>query len=297
MVKAKKEVKELQLKEVNLDSIKKELTKYIDDQIKANFNEEVEKANKRLIREKNKKIVFRNIVILILIGIIGFLLFIMYRNGYFSKILNAGEKTEIQEKDNKENNSKEEKQEEPKEIKPTLEELKQKYEKLLDPYTITSLCDYKEDLYSGNLSSNLRKYMTLNTIDFKSIVSEDYNIINENTFKKAFETLFTSGYEKGSFNYNENHIRYIPQLETYMSDKLLERGEYDLVREIISIEENEEKVFITTIEGVLKNNHLFNILTLEEVPSFNGGSILNYQDKLNKITYIFEKEKLVDLKK
>ena len=297
MVKAKKEVKELPLKEVNLDGIKKELTKYIDDQIKTNFNEEVEKANRRLIREKNKKIVFRNIVILILIGIIGFLLFIMYRNGYFSKILNVGEKAEIQEKDNKENNSKEEKQEEPKEIKPTLEELKQKYEKLLDPYTITSLCDYKEDLYSGNLSSNLRKYMTLNTIDLKSIENEDYNIINENTFKKAFDTLFSSGYEKGSFNYNTNHVRYISQLETYMSDKLLERGEYDLVREITSIETNQDKVYITAVEGVLKNNRLYNILTLSEIEDFNGESILKYQDKLNKITYIFENNQLIELKK
>ena len=287
MAKTKKDTKE---EKQDLTQIKQELEEYIDSKIKTSFNEEVDKANKKLIREKNKKIIFRNIIIVLLLVIMGFLTYLLYKDHYFDKFFNHNEKT-INEITNDNEPIPE------KEPKITLQELINKYEKLFDSYFITSKCQYKSDLYTGNLSSELKKYMTLNVIDFKSIESDNYNIISEKTFKQVFDTLFNDGYVSGNFDYNDNEMRYLKDFESYVSSEILTKKDFDIVREILDIKEEDTKVIITTIEGVLNNNHLYNVLTNEEVIDFNGNSILNYQDKLNKITYIFENNKLISLMK
>ena len=83
-------IKKIETKEISeINNIKEELTDYINIQIKKNFTEEVEKANKRLIREKNKKIFTRNLIIIILLFIIAFLLYLLYDNHYFDKYFNS----------------------------------------------------------------------------------------------------------------------------------------------------------------------------------------------------------------
>ena len=45
--------------------IKEDLTKYIDEKVNETFINEIDKANKRLLREKTRKIWVKNIVIII----------------------------------------------------------------------------------------------------------------------------------------------------------------------------------------------------------------------------------------
>ena len=76
---AKKKVEETEKKSVkkeekiNLDDIKKELSIYIDETIKKNMTLELEKSYKRTIREKNIKIIIKNMVITILLLVIVYL--------------------------------------------------------------------------------------------------------------------------------------------------------------------------------------------------------------------------------
>ena len=296
---------ELEVKnEVNLEEIKKELKNYIDDEIKTMSKEELDKAYKKLIHEKNKKVIFRDIVIVIMLGIIGFLLFIMYKNDYFNKFFNKSD--EVVEKndnnmpsnnDKKEESTIDEPKEEVKEIKPTLEELKTKYGSLLNYYILNENCTYKEDFYQGKLSSELKKYLVLNTIDFSSIKEEDdYKLINESTFKKIYDTLFNEGYEASTFDYDGKKIGYLSSLAIYMLPKEIIKNDTLIEREIINIEVVDEKILITTIEGVIRDSKLYNVITDEEVENFAHDSFTNYQDKLNKITYVFQDGKLIDLK-
>lgn len=293
--------------EINLEEIKKELKKYIDDEIKNVSKEELDRAYRKLIHEKNKKVIFRDVVIVIMLGIIGFLLFIMYKNDYFNKFFNKD--AEIVEKNHSENNNennnekkdddttKENIKEEVKETEPTLEELKSKYGSLLNYYIINENCTYKDDFYQGKLSSELKNYLVLNTIDFSSIKEEDdYKLINESTFKKIYDTLFNEGYEASTFDYDGNKIGYLSSLAIYMLPKNIVKKDTLVEREIINIEVVDEEVFITTIEGVIRDSKLYNVLTDEEVEDFAHNSLTNYQDKLNKITYVFKDGKLVNLK-
>ena len=70
-----------------------------------------------------------------------------------------------------------------------------------------------------------------------------------------------------------------------------------ITREIIDIKEDNGNILITTIEGIVKDNKLYNVLTDEEINDYNGKSIIDYQDKLNKITYTFSDSKLISLSK
>ena len=68
--KTKEEVKEEIKEPFDIETIKSELDDYIDIQIRKKVEEELEKTNKRIWREKNRKLFFKNVIIIILTLII-----------------------------------------------------------------------------------------------------------------------------------------------------------------------------------------------------------------------------------
>ena len=295
------EMKEIKEDKINLDDIKDELKNYIDKEIKSEYQDEITKINNKLVREKNKKIIFRNIIILILIIIIGFLIYLLYDNNYFSKILVKDNDIKEEVKTNTNNKEKEEIKEEKEkkeEVKePTLSELKEKYGKLIDNYYISDLSNYKEDYYNGNLTNELKSYMTLNKINFNDLENDDNsNIISEEEFKEVYESLFNDQFVGTNFDYNNNKVRYLSKVSSFITEKVLIEDKNNIVREIINIEENGSIIKITCVEGKVIDNILYNINSNEEIGSYNG-DITNYKDQLNNVTYIFENSKLINLSK
>ncbi len=140
--------------------------------------------------------------------------------------------------------------------------------------------------------------MTINSFNFNTLdKEEDYNIIKESTFKMMYEKLFLEEYEAGTFNYDDNKLRYVKQMESYMSESILIRDDNNIVREIKDIKIDDGRVNITTIEGVIKDNKLYNVITNEEINDYKGDSLLNYESKLNKLIYRFKDGKLLSLSK
>ena len=289
------------LLENNIDTktIKNDLEKYIDEKVNKVFVDELDKANRRLIREKTRKIWVKNLVIIILLIIIGFLVYLLYTNNYFDRFIKGDNNhiTELEKKNN--DNTEEEKEkavEKPKE--PTLDELKTKYANLLDNYYINSKSAYLKDYYNGELTTDLKNYLTLNTIDFSSLKKEeDYEIITLNEFKLAYTKLFNDDYEKNSFDYNGNKIRYISLMDAYMTSSILIKENSDISRAIIDIKVNDNDVIITTIEGLLKDGKLYNIITNQEIEEYKNDDLINYQKSLNKMIYHFKNNKLISLGK
>ena len=288
-------------------AILNELKEYIDERVNDTFFDELEKSNKKLIREKSKKIFWRNVIIVILLLIIGFLSYLLYANNYFDKFFNKEPNIEEKEKkednkdDKKENNQeekkeeKEDKKEEPK--APTLEDLKKEFGSLLDNYYVTDSSIYLSDFYDGKLTNDMMKYMTMNTFNFSTLEKEeDYNIIKESTFKLMFNKMFLEEYSPATFNYDENKIRYVKQMESYMSEDVLVKEDNNIEREIKDIKVDGDKVIITTVEGVVKDNKLYNVLSNNEI-EYKGDSLLKYEDKLNTLTYTFKDKKLISLSK
>ena len=293
---------------IDKDMLKKELEHYIDDRINTTFINELDKANKRLIREKSRKIIWKNVVILILLAIIGFLLYLLFSNNYFDKYFNSS-KEEVIEKEKKDETKNEDINKDKKDevVKPTpsptpkvptLDELKKEYGSLINNYYLSDLSIYINDFYSGNLSNDLKKYLTLNSFDFDSLKKEDdYQIISASTFKIAYEKLFDDTLINSSFDYDNHKIRYVSMMESYMTDEILKKDESKIVKEIKDILVDDDIVKITTIEGIIKEDKLYEIVNNNIIDDYKGDSIINYQDKLNKVIYTFKNGKLIKLDK
>lgn len=288
-----------------LDTIKKELIENFNKEIKASLIDEIdehinkkvsieiknelEKSNKKLLNYKNRKIIVRDIIIIILLAVIIYLLYLLKNNNYFDKyfITNNNNQIPVQE-------TIKEKKEEIKEIKPSLDDLKEKYSYLLNNIYLNESSTYINNLYDGNLTKEIKQYFIINTIDISN--DDDYNIIDNNVFKNTYNNLFNDSYEPLNFNYNDNLIRYISKLNSYISDKPINKEDTSIIKEIINIEENDNEIKITTIEGLKQEDKILNILSKEEI--CNITEIKDNQDKLNKLTYIFNKNnKLIDITK
>lgn len=297
-IETKKKAKNILLEEVvDVETIRKELKDYVDERVNQTFIDELDKSNKKLIREKNKKILWKNVVIVLLLLIIGFLVYLLYTNNYFDKVFNK--ENPIEEKENKENKEKETPKDKKEEVKePSQEELKKTYAKLLDNYYVTDNSTYLVDFYDGKLTSDMMKYMTLNTFDFSTFTrEEDYNIIKESTFKTMYEKLFNDDYMSSSFDYDDNKVRYVKQMDAYMTSTILVREESNIKREIKNIKVDAGEVIITTIEGIVKDGKLYNVITEKEIEEFKNDSLIKYEKDLNKLVYTFKDNKLISLSK
>lgn len=288
--KTKEEVKEEIKEPFDIETIKSELDDYIDIQIRKKVEEELEKTNKRIWREKNRKLFFKNVIIIILTLIIIYLLFILYKGRYFDKYLGS-EPNNINEIVN--NNTK---TEEIVKKEPTLDELIDIYGGLLKNIVINDKSIYLGDFYKGNINSGFKNYIALNHMDFSILpIEEDYNIINEKVLKEAYEKIFNGTFENESFDYDGVNIKYLSNFNSYLSEKKLEKNTTSINREIIEIKVDNKRVTITTVEGLIKEGKLYNILTNEEVEGYSADRLSKYKEKLNVVKYIFDDGKFTSL--
>ena len=270
----------------NLNSIKEELKDYIILEIKKEYNEEIERISRRLIKEKNKSLIFKNIFIVFLIGIIGFMLYLMYSDGYFNRLFKENDSTVVNPVENNE-----EKKEDTKKM--SLQELKNEYSYLLDNIYISEESEYLDNYYGGVLSNELKNYLALNLVDFTSLNKEDdYNIINADTLRIKYNKIFNDSYKSESFDYNGNKIRYINKIDSYISTSLLEKKDTNIKRDIIDIKLLDDKVIIETEESLVKDNVIYNILTGEKIEI---NDLNDYQNRLTHMAYTFVNEDLTAL--
>ena len=274
---------------IDLSKINKDVKEYVDLLVKKDLTNEVEKANKRLLREKNRKIFFKNIIIIILIVVIGFLVYLLYKAHYFDKYfvnedapqVIVDKKEEEVEKDTKINHV------------PTFEELESEYGDLIKDIYINENSKYTKDYYSGVLSNEIKNYIALNKLSFDKLsVEEDYNVIDSSDIETEYKKLFNDKFNKATFDYNGNKLRYVTKLDSYMTDSILTKTKSNIKREIIDIEVDDDIVTITTVEGLVKDGKLYNILTNEVVKNYKKDSLSKYEDELNKISYVFDNKKL-----
>lgn len=287
----KVETKKQDTEKINITKIKEEIKGYIDSQtkeelkkyvevtVKKEIDDEIKSTNKKILREKNKKILFRDLIIIILIMIIIALMYLLYHNHYFDKYFTEQNTNNVINTINNQDVS-------ASTIGPTLEDLKKEYGYLLDNININEESNYIDNFYNGDLNSELKNYLVLNTMNFDNLVIEDdYNIIDESSFKEEYSKLFDD-YQSTSFSYNDNKVRYINKLDSYLTDSKLVKKSSNIKRDIQEIIIDGNKVSIKTIEYLLKDNKTYNIITNEET-----------EDNFNIITYVFENNKLIKIEK
>ncbi len=285
---ANKSVKEEE--KIDIKKLEKDLKKYIDSQLVNNSSNELEKSNRRFIRGKNTRLFFKNITIIVLLLIIGLLVYLLYKEDFFDKYFcnnKCVNETIIIDANVSEENTT------VKEL--SLDELIDKYSNLLDKVIISEGSIYIKDFYDGKLSQELKNYLAISQLNFNDFeIEEDYNIIDENNIKSSYEKIFNDEYNNISFDYDGNKVRYFSKLNSYVSDSLLKKSSSNIKREIINIRENDNKVIISTVEGIVKDNKLYDINN-NEIGDYKKNSLNYYKDKLSNISYTFENGYLIKI--
>ncbi len=300
-LKANKEVTE------SLDNARKELQKSslqelgnIKNEVRKEVKLRVDELNKKALAQKNRKIIVRDLIILILLTIIGLIIFGLWQDKYLDKVIKEYIlHEEVVKEEQKEVINTDTTKEEDK--TPTLEDLKVKYSYLLNNIVINEDSTYIEDFYSKDLTDELKLYIAFNNLDTSKIsVDEDSTTIESDDLESKYKDIIDSSYTPKSFKYNKDiSLKYISSKSLYLSQSTIKKEASKIKREIIKITESNNEVEITTIEGLLDNNNLSNIVTKKEIENYsNNKSLSLYETDLTKVTYVFNtlNGKLIKLK-
>lgn len=277
----KEEIKTIPEKE--LKEIKKELVEYAQNKLDSNIEELVKDVDKKVIKEKNKTILKKNFIILLLVIICGYLIYMMYSIGAFDKYFNHTNevKTEVAVAEDIKEETEEEK----------LQKQKEKYSYLLDNINIYNNSDYLEDYYNGNLTEELKLSLAFADVDKNKLVSEDTTIVlKSEDLKTSYQDLFgTTPYLNKSFMYNGNRVNYIKISDIYYMEQPILEGT-NITREITKID-SKNNIVITTIEASVIEGIVYNPKTGEEIGTLEDQeTISKYKDNLPTINYTFIKE-------
>lgn len=283
-------------KNVNIKDYKDTIDKYVKERVEIESASQSVKLLKKQLHNKKISSAIKTIIIFLLLCSIGYGVYYLYEDGYFDE--NKGVKCSNvltdDKKDNKDNN----KPDEPVIKETSLEDLTKEYGYLLDNVIFDANSNYTRDYYSGNLTNDIKLYLSFKLLDNNKIVKDDDSLYFEATeLKKASSKLF-GDISLETFKYNNVTLKYFEFKDVFVSSGSPNEDKV-ISREIIGIKVDDETktVTITCVEGYINNDKLYNILSNKEVSGYKEGAKLSkYKDKLNTISYVFENEELVNLK-
>ena len=293
-VKKVKEVKTTSLNnseiDIDLSGIKTDLTEYMQNKIDKEVESAVDKSVKKFIRYKNTIILKKNIIIIILLIICAFLSYNLYKISDININISTNKKAEIKE-EKKTEEKKEEKVEDTEKVdkKSEFENKKKEFKNLIEDIYISEDSSYIKDYYEGNLTDEIKLYLAMNKMDNDSIVSEDESIyIESDNLKESYDIFFEDNFNPKSFEYNGLKFHYLSSKSMFISDGKYEKIKNNISKEIVDIKEEKELV-ITTVEGIVKDEKLYNIISKKEIKNYKNDSLDNYKKDLNVLTYHFKK--------
>lgn len=321
MAKKENKITELQDKDLKVKNFKEEIDKYIKDKIEQETKKsvnikdykdtidkyvkervEIESASQsvKLLKKQlhNKKVssAIKTIIIFLLLCSIGYGIYYLYEDGYFEE--NKGVKCSNVLTSDKKGDDDKNVDPKPAKTEVSLDELTDKYGYLLDNIIFDANSNYTRDYYSGNLTNDIKLYLSYKLLDSSKVVKDDDSLYFEATeLKKASSKLF-GDISLETFKYNNASLKYFEFKDVFVSNGA-PNEEKIVSREIIDIKADDETktVTITCVEGYLDNDKLYNILSNKEVSSYKTGSKLSkYKDKLNTVSYVFENEELINIK-
>ena len=130
----------------------------------------------------------------------------------------------------------------------------------------------------------------MNNINEEKIVTEDDSIyIEEDDIKEGYDNFFDSDFTPKSFEYNNLKFHYLASKSMFISNGKFEKSKSNIAKEIIDIDESKD-IVITTVEGIIKDDKLYNTINKKEIKNYKKDSLDNYKDELTTIQYYFEKD-------
>lgn len=289
MIDKEKVMREIK-KEVK-DCLLDELDKKIDDLIQV----KIERLEKKINKQKQRALLKKNIIIIILLGIVLYEGKILYDNGLLNNSNYKSNNSSYENKINKDSNEVVEEKENTKDEKWYIEE----YSYLLDNIKTNLVGDDFSYLYQDNydvkdIDNKIRLNMAYQLLDKEDISNKDgFLTIDSSDLEEKYKSIFGKSLEFKNEDFVNNciHFIYNESMDKYLAVNLeCALNTKEIKQEITSVEEKEDKIIITTVLGIYdsKENIISNIDN-----SFNKkykDNIIEYEDKLDKFEYEFIKD-------
>ena len=296
----KEKVNEQTKNGINIKEYKDQIDKYAKERVEAETSSQTVKTLKKQLSSKKCASGIKSFIILCLLACMGYGIYYLYKDGYFDEKKNGTKcnctetKCDVKEPDNtKTDDNKDDTKKED-----SLAKNKEKYSYLLDNINFDLNSNYTRDYYNGNLTNELKEYLAYKLIDKEDIITdEDSSYFDLSDLETAYNVLFNEKLEPSSFKYNNALYSYIESKEMFIANSKANEDK-EITREITDISVSGKEVTITTVEGYLNGNKLYNILTNKKVSSYKSGdSISKYKSKLNVVKYVFSDEHLISIEK
>lgn len=279
-----KKVKEKITKEI-IDDIKNDVSVIVKQEVredlKKEFEKEMKNENRRILRGKRGKIFRRDILIIILLLIIGYLIYYMYNHNYVSFSINSNMNNNVLTNDKK------------------TVQVQNDYSYLIDKTNVKLPFDNANSLY---LYMDTYDEKTINdsiklTMSYNSLLKDNFT---SQEMRQAYIDLFgiDKYFKNTSFDYECKHFKYNSETDTYSvtNNDCVNISSKEILEKIMKISKKDDVITITTVVGVYDKNlkTLYNYKNVFDPIAANLNNnfdITEYQDKLSTYKYTFTCDK------
>lgn len=304
----KKEIKEPKEKNIDIKSIEielnnyledrkvdieKELTNKIDEQIELKVTKRMKEEEKKLSRGKTGKIICRDIIILLLLGVIGYFGYCLYDVDYFNIRTKVVDKTSDNKKDDEiKNNDKEDNNEPVVDTKPDSSYYIKNYGYLLD----NLLIDDKEiyNLFTKTITRDIIPNELVLKIAYKNINkvlitnNNDMITFHKDSLLESAKKIFGEDINIKNEMFIYNNIKFMYYNDTYIGLKE-ESSSINLINKIINANEENNELTFEFIIAKTSENKLLDIEDNIIEEEYDNKDITEYKDKLSTYIIVFEK--------
>ena len=290
MIDKEKVMREIK-KEVK-DCLLDELDKKIDGLVQV----KIDKFEKKINKQKQRALLKKNIIIVILLGLVIFEGKILYDNGLLNNSnYKSSSDTSYENKINKDSNEVVGENENTKDEKWYIEE----YSYLLDNVKTNLVGDDFTYLYNDNytakdIDNKIRLNMAYQLLDKEDISNKDgFLTVDTSTLEESYKKIFGNDLDFKNEDFTDNciHFIYNDSLNKYLAVNLeCAVNTKEVLQEVILVEEKEDKIIVTTILGIHDTKEK-TISNLDN--SFTKkykDDITEYEEELDKFKYEFVKD-------
>ncbi len=256
------------------NELKGELTSLISDQVEFQVQKRMRCEEKKLVRGKNRKIIFRDIIILLLLAIIIYFAYCLYQVDYFklrTKVITTTQSNEVVT------------------INHDKDYYISKYGYLVKKLQVTD--EGVWELYttsSNNLSNALMLKIAFHNLDKEKLTNNNVITFTSNKLNDVARNIFGDNIviNNETFNYNNTYLIYNNNMYIgYLQDEI----KSNLVYDISNAYEKDDNIIFEVIIGKNDDNVLKDI-NGNVINDNYDGNLTNYSNKLDKYKYVFKKE-------
>lgn len=288
------------------EEVLKKLNDNLDEKIAISINKKMREEEKRFIGNKNRKIIVRDFIIIILLAVIGFLAYCLYDLDFYNiktivtnkeiidnaiadKNASGEEKNEVDDNPSKGNENKVE------EVK-TSEYYIKNYGYLLENLQITGtneLYFYQNAITKDEISNNVKQQVAYKNLDADKKKTDNATITFKakdllESCKKVFGEEITIN--DGIFDYDNSKFLYYEN--TYLGLALNnEQVNSNIIYKIEKAYENNNELIFEVVAAKKQDTKLMNIVSEQPVIEvYNGEDILTYKDSLSHYKFTYSKD-------